>query len=611
MRLTRSLLPLSLAAIAAACGSIPTETAPPPEGREFAPAGVLRGNVVYSGPAPCSSNGHVVGAAILFVFDRHDLPPPNGLATTPVNFGVVTGDALFPDVPRNPGPSTYCPPPGDAGATLTISAPFAISPLAAGSYVIEAFYDSRGDFLPTFKFRDLPEQGDIGGGDIDTADALAAINAGNPNYQPKLVPVDVGTPLPLPAGAPPGEIPEYVLPDDGGTGVVVDNLTVTLGAPLPAARPYFFAGGLATSFDPGTDTLTSTEVQSSAVAGPNTTGIGGAQESNPDDYPILTIPQDIQVLAAPTQNIVQANVDNFESKFPHLLLHWGVPPGESATSAAPPFHFQVPPAGPPGFSVWQSALFDAARQSWVPQDIPEGGGIPALWPLVVLAKLDTSVDPTSLTSTTTQGDPKSPVVILQGITLLGGDGLDATRPDTLFNTGTAEAFGLLFDGASGRPTIFPQDHLTVLVRPAVICFDSLFDPNDPDKRGTLVTPYLSAPSADLTGSTMQPILPAAAFATPQLASLVAGAPLQACLPTGRYAINVVYPNGQTWTVPNESGVCSSAEGATDYANLTCTLQPRPVLRSQGARAVVEITPASDPTRCPGSLQGPPVCLPAR
>jgi hypothetical protein len=33
-----------------------------------------------------------------------------------------------------------------------------------------------------------------------------------------------------------------------------------------------------------------------------------------------------------------------------------------------------------------------------------------------------------------------------------------------------------------------------------------------------------------------------------------------CLPTGRYGINVVYPTGQAWTVPNEAGSCAATEG---------------------------------------------------
>ena len=92
MRFTRTILSVTLVGAALACGSIPTER-PLPDGRGVVPAGILRGTVIYSGPRPCSSNGHIVGAAILFVFDRRNPPPPNGLATIPVNFGVVTGDA--------------------------------------------------------------------------------------------------------------------------------------------------------------------------------------------------------------------------------------------------------------------------------------------------------------------------------------------------------------------------------------------------------------------------------------------------------------------------------------------------------------------------------------
>src|SRR6185437_15268124 len=148
------------------------------------------------------------------------------------------------------------------------------------------------------------------------------------------------------------------------------------------------------------------------------------------------------------------------------------------------------------------AIFDAAGQRWVPQDIPEGNGIPQLWPLVVLQKLiddpTHTLDPASVTS---QGDATHPVVILQGITLLGGDGSGTPQPDSLFNTAVSEAFGSLFDPGSGSPIVFPQDHLTVLLRPAGICFDTLFDPNNLDKRGTLVTPHEVGTTADLTGAT--------------------------------------------------------------------------------------------------------------
>ncbi len=81
-----------------------------------------------------------------------------------------------------------------------------------------------------------------------------------------------------------------------------------------------------------------------------------------------------------------------------------------------------------------------------------------------------------------------------------------------------------------------------------------------------------------------------------------------CLPLGRYAINIVYPNGQAWTVPNEAGACTgdaTGEGSTTWSQstLSCTVQSRNVIRSQGPRAVVEIvgttTAGNVATRAPG------------
>ena len=107
-----------------------------------------------------------------------------------------------------------------------------------------------------------------------------------------------------------------------------------------------------------------------------------------------------------------------------------------------------------------------------------------------------------------------------------------------------------------------------------------------------------------------PIVPQAVLTNPQFASLVKGIPIEACLPTGRYAVNVVYPDGQAWTVPNESGeACLGDEGSTDYARLKCTLQPRPILYSQGTRAVVEIVPATNKAHCTGHAAVPAVCEP--
>jgi hypothetical protein len=106
------------------------------------------------------------------------------------------------------------------------------------------------------------------------------------------------------------------------------------------------------------------------------------------------------------------------------------------------------------------------------------------------------------------------------------------------------------------------------------------------------------------------VVDTAILSNPQLAKLIdTSAPgthngLQlGCLPQGRYSINLVYPTGQAWTTPNEIGSCASLEGNTLFASGTgfdpgnCSIKPRPVLYSQGTRAVVEITGPSDPNNC--------------
>jgi hypothetical protein len=603
------LLPLLFGA-AVACGTVPSETQPPPAGRLFPPAGVIRGTVVYNGVRPCSSNGHIVGNALVLVFNRNNLPPPNGLANTVVNFGVVTGDVLFASEPRYTGADVYCPAQKGFTDTITVSGPFAISPLDAGQYVIESFFDYTGDFLPEFKIRNLPEQGDVAGGDIDTADALKAVNAGNPNYQPRFLPVEVGTPQPLDPALPSFTVPTYTMPSNG---FVADNVTVTIGASIPTTRPYFYAQGLKVVFDPNNPaTITTTPVQSSEQGAQSVNGIDGSVEQSQDYAPVLTMPQDLAVLAPP-RAINPNNANYFESVFPHLRLQAGLPGAEQSIAAAPdkPFHFQVQA---PSLLVWQNAVLNPATQQWTPLQIPEGNGAPYLWPFVVLNKLvDDPMHTSDPTSVTAQGSVSAPAVILLGITLLG-DNMQ-TGPESLFTTVFANLGGALFNAKTGTPTIFAQNHVTVLLRPSVICFDNFFDPSKPDKRGTLVTPHLTGTTADLGGGTPnQPVVPPDLLNNPQLAALVKGPPIEACLPTGRYAINAVYPDGQAWTVPNESGSCTTSEGLTDFLNHRCGVaglpaKPRDILYSQGNRAVVEVVAAKDPTHCQGAAAVPAACLP--
>jgi hypothetical protein len=621
MRTSRLLVPLSFGAILLACGSVPND----PGARIFPPSGVIRGTVVYQGPHPCSRNGHIVGNAVVLVFDRRNPPPPNGLAPTAVNFGDVTGDRLFANEARYPGDDMiYCPADHGVTDTITASGPFEIGPVAGGSYELQAFFDYTGDWLPEFKFRNLPELGDIVGGDIDTADALKPGNVGNLNYQPVFLPVEVGIPQPLGSAGNglPNAIPNYVIPP---SGFVADNVTVSIGAPLKTTRPYFWPTGLQYNMGTGQyDTIAS----SAQPANPVPDALKDALESPMDPeapyyVPVLTIPQDIKVLAPPI-GLSPAAVIKFESSFKHLQLKWGVPSGElsPAVSGSQPFHMQIGDSG--GFLVWANGAYDPAKKQYVDQLIPEGNHVPAFWPVVVLSKLvddyqaDSNgrfhtLDPASLTA---QGDPKTPVIIMQGITETGA----SAPPDTLLGAGLPElgSTNVYVDPQTGAPkTPSLQTHLNVVLRPSVICFDTLFDPTNPDKRGTLVTPYLTGDSADMTPVSNIPLVPSDLLtnsdANRQSVKGQVSNVVQGCLPKGRYAINVVYPNGQAWTVPNEAGACSGTEGATDYNGLTCTLKPRPVLLSQGNRAVVEIVGPLDPNNCTGMPNTvpptPPQCRP--
>jgi hypothetical protein len=666
MRTARLLAPLALFVTAAACGSVPND----PGARIFAPGGIIRGTVLYQGPRPCSSNGHIVGNAILLVFDRRNPPPPNGLAVTAVNFADVTGDRLFANEPRYTGTDIYCPLAHGFTETINVSATFAIGPLGTqnpdgsvtgGSYMIESFFDYTGDFLPTFSTRRLPEKGDIGGGDIDTADALKTINNGNPNYQPHFLEVDVGIPRALQAGQ---TIPDYDIPS---AGFVADNVSVAIGQSLPLTRPYFYAQGIPATYQAGSTPNTSTVAQpvgqdSSCAGGAaapcpqGNSGIAHTAETSPDYLPILTIPQDLAVLSPPSATDADG-ANQFDAGFPHINLKFGVPQSEipcasggaCAQSAAPgqsnPFHFQLQtPAGTPeSISVWQNAYFDETAQQWTPLHIPEGGGLPMLWPLVILNKLvDDQEDPTQPgsgipdpfhgndpASLTAQGDATHPVVIMQGITLLNAQQPNPltgqpAESDTFLNTVLAAGvLGLpshIF--SAGQPTQFQQDHLMVALRPSVICFNHLFDnPLPPDTRGVLVSPYSSNTVASGTGGTaVGPIVPPDLLKIDQTASdhrfpvtTLVNSVKYGCLPKGRYAINIVYPDGQAWSVPNEAGACSGTEGLSDFGNLTCTIKPRPILYSQGNRAVVEVVGPTNPQSCQspssspqdGSPHGPP------
>ncbi len=190
-------------------------------------------------------------------------------------------------------------------------------------------------------------------------------------------------------------------------------------------------------------------------------------------------------------------------------------------------------------------------------------------------------------------------MIIQGITL---------NQDSLANTLSIPGLGTSVPPLTPADPASRTDHITVLVRPSVVCFN----PAAIQEGGVLVTPYSFGPNP-ASMATPPPLLPLPDLESakdyqngmnpdsPPLVKSVA----YGCLPVGRYGVNLVYPSGQAWTLPNESGSCATAEGSInglsgsmiDYSNLKCSKESRSVLYSQGTRAVIEITKATDPTHC--------------
>lgn len=558
-----------LVAALGACGDVPIDDERNDQ-RLFPARGVIRGTVTYVGPRPCSRDGHIVGNAVVLVFDRRNPPPPQGFATSAANFVAVTGDVLFANEPRSVEHELYCP---TDSTNIEVSAPFAVAPVDAGSYVISAFYDRRGRFWPTFKFRNLPEAGDIGGGYIDVEDARR--NAGNLAYSPIYRAVDVGIPQPTEGS----EIPDFAI---GPNGYVADNIPVSIGTVVPFTRPYFHPRWV----DPATHEEVSAEEIGDPVRSPaNATG-------DPFAVPILAMTQDVHVLAPPTTPTAES-LAAYQGGFQSLKLVWGVAKSEvdAAVDPAQPFGFQLPALPPQG----KGGLAIFARG----QPIPDNAAVPALWPIVSLVKLaDDPERKTDRQSLVIQGTPEEtlvtgkapgPLVVIQGITLLD-DSLERTM------TGAAAV----------APSVSSlRDHVTALIRPAALCFDA----KRVDLGGLLVTPHLTSQSADGTGE--RPIFDDKAVVKAPVREVRRG-----CLPMGRYAISLVYPTGQAWTVPNESGGCSESEGVVVLGQQTgqCTQKPRTVLLSQGSRGVVEIIGPSPEGLDSGVCDDfpvPPECLPPR
>jgi len=352
-RLGALLLALPLAA--AGCGD-PDQFLPP--GQAGGPKGVLDGTVTYSGPLPCTENNHVIGAAVLLVFDVRALPPPEGLGTSAASLATVGGDELFAGVRGRltfkTDKTRWCP----AASTppVIVSASFAAAPLDAGNYQIRGFYDYDGDFDPVFSIANLPTKGDIGGGAIDNA---AEVLLGKP---PRYREIALGA---LKNGV-------RVIPPDGAR---IGGIAVTLALPLPLERPIFFPKAVK---------------DMTPSPAPNT-----------DPFNVK-MPSDFQL-----ETFSTASPANTEKSFIRLVLGAGVALDEADVASKKPFNLPTVMPPPFMFYTWQDANGDGKLDKTT-DHVPDSDQIPSLFPLSIFTLLSDGSD------LVRQPDP---TVVMQGLTL--------------------------------------------------------------------------------------------------------------------------------------------------------------------------------------------------
>lgn len=333
------------------------------------PAGIIDGTIDYTGPMPCTANGHIVGAAVLLVFDINLLPPPEGLGTTAQSLAVVAGDDLFAGIKDrltfNDDGSMWCP---DASAPSVVAgASWAAGPLSAGTYEVRGFYDIKGVFNPGFSISNLPVKGDIAGGAIDDPTDVAQ---GNP---PVFRQITLGDKQ---------QDGSLAIPPEGAH---VGEVVVTLGLVLPLERPIFYP---------------------KSVTDPT--------KQNKDPLHV-TMPSDFQLAT-----FSQTDPTDTEKSFIELDLGAGVAPSESAVAAAPPFNLPVLNPKPTLQYSRQDVNGDGVIDK---QDhVPESALVPALYPLSVFAKLQ---DGQELVN------QSSPVVVVQGLTIYKSLLQTAATPTTL------------------------------------------------------------------------------------------------------------------------------------------------------------------------------------
>ncbi len=555
-----------------------------------APMGIIQGNVTYYGPSPCVKDGHVEGVMIVLLFQFSNPPPPDGLATTALNIATVPGDKLFPNavIPATgPGSSSdakhqsVC---GTASSLVTATAPFTLSELVAERYQVRAFYSEHGSFNPLFDFANLPIAGDVGGA------ALSDPTTG------KLQEIIVGLPTTDLLHHPNG----LMIPD---AGFVTSNVSVLVGQPFLTSRPYFW-------IDPkgsrGFINEKAPQKGETQVAWPQA-------DTAQDDTFVPRFPQDLNITGNQNLSCVlnpDPSCDAFQyaqASLPQVHLHYGFPnPGTLLSAKAAnivagddlgiarsarikdplvaggtPFYGLEPfpiDLGATDVTKTKSDPSQRFNLTRVYETDPDTGQlVPAilhdndslqlqglvadLYPLVVFAKLQEGPTGVPVDPPTPQSDP---VVIIQGITLRNDKNGNGTMKAT--SEGSLPCGGLTKPVTDSTGTIVECDpdpsqalesstgvellgNFTTLVRPATLCVrPNAANANPP---GVLVAPFETDFNPASLGTQIVSVANIKKFQASKVADVQFG-----CMPPGYYTVNVVYPAGQAWSVPNNTGDCT-------------------------------------------------------
>ncbi len=410
MRAPASILRYAPAALlaASACGDVKTDST------NFPASGVMEGTVTYIGPLPCTVRNtpdsvHIVGAAVMLIFNESLLPPPEGFGTTAGQVAVVSGDELFRGVTADlpvPGPelgAIACPP---ANTRVTVSAPWKAGPVPAGRWQVRGFYDYDGDFSPLLKIHQLPTAGDIGGGAIANPDEV--LKGKQVVFQTFAMGVD------------PDGTGSYQMP---ASGARVSGIAVSLAQPLAYSRPVFHASAVVDERPGAPGDVTAT----GDVTNPRGAVTDEQAVVLPSDERFYIGVSDVKYATTAHKHFVRYKVSP------------GVFDEERAAAAASPYFIQT------GAFVQLANTDRAGKVRGIPES-PAGLTVADLFPQAIFAKLDPRL-------ATNQQAQASPAVVIQGI-----------------NLGKKGEFSSLLS-ASAKPTTV--DELTIAVRPTSICLDPL------------------------------------------------------------------------------------------------------------------------------------------